>query len=81
MPMAVAVKVTRENLSAIASEAGRKFDRTHAENWLVEHETGYFLRDEGSPFDCSLMAESVFFEIYAFYTENDSSLFRRVVKI
>lgn len=81
MSTAVAVKVSRESLSAIASEAGRKFNREDIENWLVEHGGGYFLRDETSTFDCSLMTDSVFFAIYEFkYPNDDTALFRPVIK-
>lgn len=80
--IAVAVRVSPENMSAIASEAGRKFTRQFAEKWLEQHKQGYFLRDETSTFDCQLMVDTIFFEMYTFrYPNDESSLFRPVVKI
>lgn len=80
MSLAYACKVVPENLSAIASEAGRKFDREFAESWLIEHAEGYFLRDDTSPFDCALMEPLVFGELYVFANKDVDALFREVKK-
>jgi hypothetical protein len=78
---AYAIAVNENNLNAIASEAGTNFDLEYARAWLIEHGSGYFLRDEGSPFDCQFFEEIVLLEMYVFECEHDGALFRRVVKL
>lgn len=76
-----ACRISRENMGAIASE-NPKFDREEALNWLDEHGSGYFLRDESSPFDCAYMEDTVFHQIYAFEGQRDKNeIFRRVLKL
>lgn len=79
---AVAVRITRENLGLIASEAGLKFTREEIDTWFEKHDSGYFLRDDTSTFDCHLMVDSVFFTMYEFkYPHDDTALLRPIVKI
>jgi hypothetical protein len=80
MTLAWACKVTKNNLAVIASESGPKFDRQFAENWLAEHGEGFFLRDEASPLDCHFFVPEVFQDFYVFAHDDDSSLFRKVIK-
>lgn len=78
---AYVIAVNEENLSVITSEAGTNFDLEYVRSWLEEHEFGYFLRDESSPFDCQLFEQMVLLEMYVFEYPDDGMLFRRVVKI
>lgn len=78
---AYVIAVKEENLSAIASEAGTSFNLDYARAWLIEHGSGYFLRDESSPLDCQFFEEIVFLEMYVFEHPDDGALFRRVVKL
>ena len=77
---AYACRIARENLPAIASEKP-DFDLAETLAWLDEHETGYFLRDASSPFDCAYLDSVVFLEMYVFDVKDDDELFRRVWKI
>lgn len=77
---AYACRISEENLQVIASE-NPKFDMEEIVDWLNAHESGYFLRDEGSPFDCQYLADVVFNEIYAFERGGESELFRRVTRL
>lgn len=79
--MAVAIKVTKENLSVIASEAGKHYTREQIEGWLTDHHSGYFIRDDSSAFDCQMMVDNVFFGIYMFMHDDESNLFRRIIKL
>lgn len=78
--MAWACLTTRANKHAIASECP-KFDEVEYERWLADHELGYFIRDEGSAWDCRFMSDVVFFQIYRFEHGDVDALFRRVIKI
>lgn len=79
--LAWACKTSKENLGAIASEAGGHFDRKYAEDWVEEHGEGYFLRDPGSAFDCQFFVDTVFFDLYEFEaSSSDNALFRTVVR-
>lgn len=78
---AYVIAVTEENLGAIASEAGKGFDLERAQLWLLEHGSGYFLRDETSALDCQFFEEEVLCEIYMFEHPDDGTLFQRVLKL
>ena len=79
--VAYACLITEANLGVIASEHP-KFDREEALQWIKEHETGYFIRDEESrAFDCKYMDEEVFKEIYKFEYGDYGDLFRRILKL
>jgi hypothetical protein len=78
---AYAIAVTEENLKGvIRSEAGPKFDLETALWWLEEHGEGWFLRDPNSPLDCQFFMPEVFFEMYSFWSNDPTSLIRRVVQ-
>ncbi len=79
--VAWAVVVMEENFDVILSEAGRKFNREHIENWLYEHGEGYFLRDELSALDCSLFVPLVFEELYTFRYPLDTAMFKEVIPV
>ena len=83
MSIAYAVEVLEENLDAIVSEAGRKFDRAYLRWWCETYGMrGYFIRDEGSSMDCELFLPETFFAKYEFkYPSDTSSLFRPVLKL
>lgn len=83
MTIAYAVDISEANLGAIASEAGRKFDREHLRWWCDTYGMrGYFVRDEGSSLDCELFLPETFFTKYEFKYPNDSStLFRPILKL
>ena len=80
---AYAVAVTEANIrTAIRSEAGRGFNLELALQWLEEHEDGWFIRDEGSTFDCMMFRPEVFEELYMFSDiDNNDAVFRKIVKI
>ena len=79
---AYAVAITEDNIrNAIRSEAGRDFDLDIALAWLEEHENGWFLRDEGSIFDCQFFMPEVFEELYAFVSYKDNETFKKVTRI
>lgn len=79
---AYAVKITEDNIrGVIRSEAGKSFNLSIALSWLEEHEEGWFLRDESSPLDCEFFMPEVFAEMYAFTSDDKSSLIRHVVKL
>ena len=78
---AVVIKLTKENLSAVLSEAGRHVNRDKVEKWLEAHGEGYFLRDESSALNGSLFTPLAFAQIYKFKFEDDGALFREVEKI
>lgn len=78
---AYAVEITKENMSAIASEGGPGFVKQRAMDWLEEHGEGYFLRNPGDALDCQFFEPVVFFELYKFEYPDNDMLFRRVVKI
>lgn len=79
--VAYACLAISENLDAILSEAGSRFDREYIERWIEDNGgVGYFLRDESTPLDCNLFSREVFFDIYSFKSNDTSALFRRVVK-
>lgn len=79
---AYAIAITEENIKGvIRSEAGLDFDVEGAFNWLKEHGSGWFLRDDESPFDCQFFDSEVFEEIYKFNSIDDHSLFRKVYRI
>lgn len=78
MALSYACQITQANLNVIASEKP-DFNRDDAIRWITDHEsTGYFIRDEGSPFDCQFMAEVVFHEIYMFDSLDTNQLFRKI---
>lgn len=78
---AYAIAVTEENLrGVILSEAGRDFDLEGALLWLKDHESGWFIRDPGSPLDCAFFMQEVFQEMYDFLNDDQSSLIRMVIK-
>jgi hypothetical protein len=78
--VAYACRIARENFSAIASE-NPNFNLEEIIEWLAQHGSGYFLRDESSVFDCRYFEDTVFFEFYIFETSDHEELFRRVVKV
>lgn len=79
MSSAYVVAITEENLrTVIRSEAGPSFDLDLSLQWLAEHGEGWFLRDEGSPFDCQFFVSDVLEELYRFTSVDDHSLFRHV---
>lgn len=79
---AYAIAVTEENIrGVIFSEAGPGFDLELALQWLEDHESGWFLRDPGSPFDCEFFMPEVFAEMYGFLNDDKSALIRTVVQM
>lgn len=84
----VAVKVVPENFQAIISEGGTKdLGTTTAENslaflqgWLDACGEGYFVRDEGSPFDCELIMTEAFVELYYVRPTGTDPIFLRIIK-
>lgn len=81
MSPAFVVAITEENLRrVIRSEAGPSFDLDIAMAWLEEHQEGWFLRDEGSPFDCQFFMPEVLKELYSFTNNDQNSLFRHVIR-
>jgi hypothetical protein len=80
--VAFAIAITEENIEGvILSEAGPNYDIGVALQWLEEYETGWFVRDPGSPLDCSFFVPEVFAEMYIFMSDDRHSLMRRIVKI
>lgn len=75
---AYACRIIPENFGVIASEKP-DFDRPQLEEWLREHEIGYFLRDPDSQFDCQYFDPTVFLQLYEFVHPSDTgALFREV---
>ena len=64
-------------MGAIASEKP-DFDIDEMTKWLTHHEQGYFIRDEGSPFDCKFMTDFVFHEIYDVESYVSDPIFFRI---
>lgn len=77
---AYACRISAENAQVIASE-NPHFDLEKFQEWLNTHESGYFLRDEDSVFDCKYLADDVFALMYAFDRGGESELFRRVTRL
>lgn len=72
--------ITPENKCVIRSEKP-DFDEVKFHEWLAKHGSGYFLRDERSPFDCQYFDEIAFDQMYIFEHGNVGALFRRVFRI
>lgn len=77
--IAYACLISEENMCAIRSE-NPKFDLEHTRAWLVEHGSGYFLRDPTSSLDCHYFETTVFAELYQFERGDVTELFRPVHK-
>lgn len=77
---AYACRISVENTQIIASE-NPTFNLDEFKVWLEVHEDGYFLRDEGSLFDCKYLAVEVFKELYAFEPGGESEIFRRITSL
>lgn len=75
-----ACRVVSENFQAIASEKP-DFDLEELLEWIAVHDSGYFLRDSSSPFDCQFIQTDVFHELYIFTDDDPNGLYRRVVKV
>ena len=76
--VAYACRIIEENFDAIASE-NPKFDRKELLDWLETYESGYFLREEGSPFDCKYITDETFLVMYRFEAADEAAMFRKVV--
>lgn len=76
---AYACHISRETMGAIASEKPG-FNREEFEQWLETHDGGFFVRDEGYPFDCQYLAELVFHQIYIFEEFKETDLFHRIIR-
>lgn len=82
MPAPCAIAITEENIrGVIHSEAGAKFNREAALEWLNNHGEGWFLIDPDSPFNGEFFMREVFDEMYAFRSDNTSDLINEVVRI
>lgn len=79
MTNAYACRISQENLGAIASEKP-DFDREEALEW-IQTGGGFFIRDEGSPFDCEYMADVVFHQIYLFDNFDRTAIFHRILRM
>ena len=82
---ATACKIAPENFQAIVSEGIYDIDRSdafrHLMDWLQENLSGYYLRDENSPFDCHLIEAEIFQELYLLTPPNTLGvLFQKVTK-
>ncbi len=79
--LAWACRTTRANQAVIASE-NPNFDKAQFDKWLVDHdESGYFIRDPYSPFDCRYIVEFLFHQMYAFEANDEGQLFRQIKSI
>jgi hypothetical protein len=77
---AYAVRISMENLQAIASEHPR-FNREELKKWMALHGEGYFVRDDVyKSFDCQYLRPEVFHKIYAFENGDTEALFRKISK-
>ena len=77
---AYACQITKENFGAIASE-NPKFNMQELLDWLEVHESGFFLRDEDSVFDCQYFIDETFFELYRIEPGEPDSMFRIVTRV
>lgn len=77
---AYAAELSEKNYQAIASEKPG-FDLDEARAWVEEHQGGFFVRDEGSPFDCEYIAPIVFYEMYRFDGFNENVIFHKIVRV
>lgn len=81
MPSAAyAVVMSYENMAAIASEKPH-FDKGEFDVWMIEHNGGYFIRDESSQFDCEYIDEEVFSTLYTFASRDEGTLFRQITRV
>lgn len=83
---AVVVKVLPSNFQVIISEGGvpRDFEGSPTaflEEWLADNPCGgYFIREEGCAWDCTLLRMDVFDELYSLDTHSPDQLFVKIIK-
>lgn len=75
-----ACRINEQNMGAIASE-NPNFDLDEVMVWLLKHEYGFFVRDEGSAFDCQYITDEIFHTLYSFESPDDGDIFRRVLRL
>lgn len=80
MPVQCAIKVTKTNLTAIVSEAGRSYTKEEVHQWFAAHGEGYFVRDESGRGrdDCKFYSQVAFDVHYMFENGNEAALFRNI---
>lgn len=78
--VAYACRITEQNFGVIASEKP-DFNMKEIVEWIEQHETGFFIRDPASIFDCKYMHDDVFFEFYKFADTDKDRLFRLLFEI
>lgn len=80
--VAYAIAITEDNIRGIIlSEGGLKFDLDRSLMWLEEYKQGWFLRNEGSVFDCHFFAPEIFEEMYFFVKNDPEALIRHVKEV
>ena len=79
MVTAYACRISSENFGAIRSE-NPNFNLEETKVWLDHHEGGFFLRDEGSPFDCHYIVDEIFHQLYAFEAFDKNAIFHRLIR-